>query len=122
MFLNGMYTDGYTCRVLFCRRNIVPSSVTTDVSLELSDFTTEEVDKHFRPCAVDPGRKDAYHGDTDIRRLSSAEYYNMGGAVTRNKMEQDRKKGLGIEEIESNIPTPKTASSEKYTSYMNYIL
>ena len=99
--------------------------MTTDVSLELSDFTTKEVDKHFRPCAVDPGRNDAfvsYRGDTDIRRLSSAEYYNMGGTITRNKMEQDRKKRLGIEEIESNIPTPKTASSEKYTSYMNYIL
>ncbi|KAL7325713.1 hypothetical protein PS15p_208164 [Mucor circinelloides] len=87
MFLNGLYTDGYTCRVLFARR-VLPSSPEDNIRLELDDFSSEEVNKHFRPCTVDPGRRDpfvSYHGGTDIRRLSSIEYYNMGGSVTRMK-------------------------------------
>ncbi|ORE07140.1 hypothetical protein BCV72DRAFT_304877 [Rhizopus microsporus var. microsporus] len=58
-------------------------------------------------------RKDAfvsYHGGTDVRRLSSAEYYGMGGTVKRQKLQQGRKKSLGIERIETNMPSPKTAS------------
>ncbi|PHZ13490.1 uncharacterized protein RHIMIDRAFT_120768 [Rhizopus microsporus ATCC 52813] len=124
MFLNGMYTDDYTCSVLFCRK-VLLSSVAYGVSLELSDFTTDEVDKYFRPCTVDPGRKDAfvsYHGGTDIRRLSSAEYYSMSGTVNRQKAQQGRKQSLGIESIETNIPSPKTASTQRYMLYITYIL
>ncbi|CEI95643.1 hypothetical protein RMCBS344292_09823 [Rhizopus microsporus] len=96
MFLSGMYTDGYTCRVLFCRK-VLPLPAANDVSLEPSSFTTDEVDKYFRPCTVDPGRKDAfvsYHGGTDVRRLFSAEYYNMDGTIKRQKVQQGRKKKL----------------------------
>ncbi|KAG2214440.1 hypothetical protein INT47_000996 [Mucor saturninus] len=55
--------------------------------LDLNDPLSEEVNKYFRPCTVDPGRWDpyvSYHGGTDIRRLSAIEYYNMG-TVTRMK-------------------------------------
>ncbi|ORE07898.1 hypothetical protein BCV72DRAFT_204608 [Rhizopus microsporus var. microsporus] len=124
MFLNGMYTDDYTCSVLFCRK-VLLSSVADGVSLELSDFTTDEVDKYFRPCTVDPGRKDtfvSYHGGTDIRRLSSAEYYSMSGTVNRQKAQQGRKQNLGIESIKTNIPSPKTASTQRYMLYITYIL
>ncbi|PHZ10582.1 uncharacterized protein RHIMIDRAFT_298642 [Rhizopus microsporus ATCC 52813] len=96
MLLNGMYTDGYTCRLLFCRK-VLPASAADDVSLELNDFTTDEIEEYFRPCTVGPGRKDAfvsYHGGTDVRRLSSAEYYGMGGAIKRQKVQQERKKKL----------------------------
>ncbi|PHZ13402.1 uncharacterized protein RHIMIDRAFT_305406 [Rhizopus microsporus ATCC 52813] len=124
MFLNGMYTDDYTCSVLFCRK-VLLSSVADGVSLELSDFTTDEVDTYFRPCTVGPGRKDAfvsYHGGTDIRRLSSAEYYSMSGTVSRQKVQQGRKQNLGIESIKTNIPSPKTASTQRYMLYITYIL
>lgn len=83
MLLNGMYTDGYTCRFFFCRKVQATSSV-NDVSLELDDFTSEEVGKYFRACTVDPNRKAlfvSYHGNNDIRRLSSVEYYDMSGNV-----------------------------------------
>ncbi|GAA5812996.1 hypothetical protein MFLAVUS_006462 [Mucor flavus] len=123
-FLNGLYTDGYTCRVLFCRK-LLPSLAEHRVSLELDDFTTEEVEQYFRPCAVDLGRIDAfvsYHGGNDIRRLSSSEYYNMHGTVTRQKSEQDRKGRSGLEAIETNIPSPKTLSIEKYSSYITYMI
>ncbi|PHZ17608.1 uncharacterized protein RHIMIDRAFT_243655 [Rhizopus microsporus ATCC 52813] len=83
MFFKGMYTDGYTCRMLFCRKAL-PALAADDASLELSDFTTDEVDKHFRSCTVGPGRKDAfvsYHEGTDVHRLPSAAYYGMDGTV-----------------------------------------
>ncbi|CEG78583.1 hypothetical protein RMATCC62417_13166 [Rhizopus microsporus] len=124
LFLNGIYTDGYTCRMLFCGK-VLPASAADDVSLELSDFTTDEVDKYFRSCTVDPGRKDAfvsYHGGTDVRRLSSAAYYGMGGTVKRQKLQQGRKKSLGIERIETDMPSPKTASIQQYMLYLTYIL
>ncbi|CAO0803072.1 unnamed protein product [Mucor circinelloides] len=85
----------------------------------------EEVNKHFRPCTVDPGRRDpfvSYHGGTDIRRLSSIEYYNMGGSVTRMKKQQKYKQELGIEKIETDIPSPKTASVEQFVLYVAYML
>lgn len=124
MFLNGLYTDGYTCRVLFARR-VLPSSPEDNIRLELDDFSSEEVNKHFRPCTVDPGRRDpfvSYHGGTDIRRLSSIEYYNMGGSVTRMKKQQKYKQELGIEKIETDIPSPKTASVEQFVLYVAYML
>ncbi|KAG2200602.1 hypothetical protein INT47_007346 [Mucor saturninus] len=101
MFLNGMYTD------------------------ELDDFNTEELKTYFRPCTVDPGRKDvfvSYHGDNDVRRLSSKEYCNMGGVTQRHKQEQELKKSLGIDQIETNIPSPKTTSHDAYILYITYIL
>ncbi|KAG1140190.1 hypothetical protein G6F37_009310 [Rhizopus arrhizus] len=70
-----------------------------NTSLELNDFTAKEVEQYFRPCSIDPGRIDAfvsYHGGNDIRRLSSFEYYNMHGTVTRQKSEQGLKKRSGL--------------------------
>lgn len=124
MFLNSMYTDGYTCRLSFCKE-IHAASPVNQTSLELRDFTSEEVDRYFRPCTVDPNRKDvfvSYHGNTDIRRLSSAEYNDMSGNVNRQKMEQGRKKRSNVEQIETQIPSPKTASIEHYATHMTYML
>lgn len=97
MFLNDLYTDGYTCRILFCRK-VLPSLAEHNASLELNDFTAEEVEQYFRPCSIDPRRIDAfvsYYGGNDIRHLSS-EYYNMHGIVTRQKSEQGLKKRSGL--------------------------
>ncbi|GAA5810960.1 hypothetical protein MFLAVUS_004388 [Mucor flavus] len=116
MVPNGLYTDGYTHRVLFARK-VLPSPPEDNICLELNDLSSEEANKHFRPCTVDPGRRDpfvSYHGGTDIRRLSSIEYYNMGGSVTRMKEQQKHKHRLGIEKIETDIPSPKTASIEQF--------
>lgn len=124
MFLNSIYTDGYTCRVSFCKR-IHEASPMNQISLELDDFTHEEVDRYFRPCTVDPNRKDAYvsyHGNKDIRRLSSAEYYDMSGNINRQKMEQERKKRSGVLQIETQIPSPKTASINCYMIHITYLL
>ncbi|KAI8077386.1 uncharacterized protein B0P05DRAFT_130077 [Gilbertella persicaria] len=124
MFLNSIYTDGYTCRVSFCRK-VHSISPNDKVSLKVDDFTSEEVDRYFRPCTVDPNRSDvfiSYHGKNDLRRLSTADYYNMNGTVNRQKLEQDRKKRLDIEQIETHFHSPKTAKLQYYTEYVMYAL
>ncbi|KAI7900004.1 uncharacterized protein BX663DRAFT_440268 [Cokeromyces recurvatus] len=124
MFLNSMYTDGYTCRVSFCRK-VHPISPNDKVFLEVDDFTSEEVDLYFRPCTVDPNRSDvfvSYHDENDLRRLSTAEYYNMNRTVNRRKLEQDRKRRSNIEQIETHLPSPKTTNVQQYTEYIIYTL
>ncbi|GAA5811153.1 hypothetical protein MFLAVUS_004583 [Mucor flavus] len=110
-------------RVLFARKAL-PSPPEDNICLELNDLSREEVNKHFRLCTVDPRRQDpfvSYHGGTDIRRLSSIEYYNIGGSVTRMKEQQKYKHRLGIEKIETDIPSPKTASMEQFVLYITYM-
>ncbi|KAI8092428.1 uncharacterized protein B0P05DRAFT_577272 [Gilbertella persicaria] len=88
-------------------------------------INSEEVDRYFRPCTVDPNRSDvfvSYHGKNDLRRLSTADYYNMNGTVNRQKLEQDRKKRSDIEQIETHFPSPKTAKLQYYTKYVMYVL
>lgn len=124
MFLNSFYTAGYTCRVSFCRKKI-QSSPLDKVTLKLSDFNSEEVDQFFRPCTVDPNRIDiftSYHGKNDLRRLSTSEYYNMNGVVNRQRLEQERKKANRIEQIETNVPSPKTTSDTNYKDHIIYML
>ena len=84
---------------MISQKKIHATSPVNQTALELHDFTSEEVDRYFRPCTVDPNRKDvfvSYHGNTDIRRLSLAEYYNLSGNINRQKMEEERKKRLII--------------------------
>ncbi|KAI7890129.1 uncharacterized protein EV154DRAFT_482430 [Mucor mucedo] len=67
MFLNSFYTDGYTCRVSFCRKE-KPVSSLENVTLTLNSFNSEEFKQFFRPCTVNMNRKDAftlYHGEND---------------------------------------------------------
>ncbi|GAA5813666.1 hypothetical protein MFLAVUS_007152 [Mucor flavus] len=72
IFLNSVYTDGYTRRISFTRR--VPKVLDEDkVNLEMADFNTDEVETFFRPCFLDPGRKNAYvayFGDEQVRSLT----------------------------------------------------
>ncbi|KAG1639716.1 hypothetical protein G6F44_007556 [Rhizopus delemar] len=120
MFLNSFYTDGYTCRVSFCRKRYINSHL-DKVTLTLNDFNSERVEQLFRTCTVDPNRKDvftSYHGANDIRRLSSSEYHNMNGVVNRQKLEQERKKRDNIEHIETRIPSPKTTNAENYKKHI----
>ena len=126
IFLNSMYTDGYTCRISFCKKKTIhATSPVNQTALELYDFTSEEVDRYFRPCTVDPNRKDvfvSYHGNTDIRRLSSAEHYDMSENVNRQKMEEEHKKRSIVKQIEIQIPSPKTTSIDHYTMHITYML
>ncbi|KAI8330334.1 hypothetical protein BC941DRAFT_475669 [Chlamydoabsidia padenii] len=104
--MNSVYTDGHTCRVLFARKVVI--NPLDAVELTLDDFTEEEVDQTFRMCTVDPGSKDAfvsYHGGNQVRKLTTAEYYHMSGALNRMKKEDARKIKHCIKQLETNVPT-----------------
>ncbi|KAI8991921.1 hypothetical protein BDF20DRAFT_76332 [Mycotypha africana] len=122
MFINCIYTYGYTCRIAFARKTT--SSIIGNVQLSIYDFTEEEINNHLRPCAVDPGRKDAfvsYHGGTDVRKCSTQEYYQAMGYKGRMKIEEELKQQQGIKTIESLIPSVKTTSASRYRDHIQYM-
>ncbi|KAI7893257.1 uncharacterized protein EV154DRAFT_583715 [Mucor mucedo] len=107
-----------------------PFSFTQRSFFECFDFrklkiNSEEVKQYFRPCTVDPNRKDVftlYHDENDVRRLSSSECYNMNGVINCQKQELERKKSNNIEYIETRIPSPKTTGAENYKRHITYML
>ncbi|KAI7871384.1 uncharacterized protein EV154DRAFT_580329 [Mucor mucedo] len=107
-----------------------PFSFTQRPFFECFDFrklkiNSEEIKQNFKPCTVDPNRKDvftSYHGENDVRRLSSSEYDNMNGVINRQKQELERKKGNNIEYIETRIPSPKTTGTDHYKRHITYML
>lgn len=119
MFLNGLYTDGYTCRVLFAR-NVPRQGPESSIKLELSDFNEGEIGDCFRTCFLDPGRKSAYtayYGNNEVRSLSTTQYYSLFGAPGRSKQEDSLKIEQGIKLLETNIPSPRTAAIANYNIY-----
>ncbi|GAA5809176.1 hypothetical protein MFLAVUS_002581 [Mucor flavus] len=124
MFLNGLYTDGYTCRVLFAR-NVPRQGPESSIKLELSDFNEGEIGDRFRTCFLDPGRKSAYtayYGNNEVRSLSATQYYSLSGAPGRSKQEDSLKIEQGIKLLETNIPSPRTAAIANYNNYLTYML
>ncbi|CEG80615.1 hypothetical protein RMATCC62417_14920 [Rhizopus microsporus] len=113
MFLNSIYSDGYTCQIMFARQRVADPF--NNVKLQITDFSSDEIADHFRPCAVDPGRRGAFtsfHGNDDIRRLTTKEYYHASGSDRRMMLEGNRKRQAGIKEIENNIPTAKVTNDQ----------
>ncbi|GAA5816891.1 hypothetical protein MFLAVUS_010426 [Mucor flavus] len=124
MFLNGLYTDGYTCRVLFAR-NVPRQGPECSIKLKLSDFNEGEIGDCFRTCFLDPGRKStytAYYENNEVRSLSTTQYYSLFGAPGRSKQEDSLKIEQRIKLLETNIPSPKTAAIANYNSYLTYML
>ncbi|KAI8977457.1 hypothetical protein BDF20DRAFT_836256 [Mycotypha africana] len=80
---------------------------------ELADFTNNEIDQFFRPVTVDPGRRDVYvpyYSGQQFHKLSTKECYHISGSPGRSKLEDQRKQRVGVKELETNIPTTKTAN------------
>ncbi|KAI9257815.1 hypothetical protein EDC94DRAFT_661121 [Helicostylum pulchrum] len=89
-------------------------------NLDLDAFSQGEIDKYFRPCTIDPGRNHvftSFHGNNEIRRMFTKEYYSYGGTLQCLKFQQEMKRRAGINIIESNIPTTKTTSLVKYREH-----
>jgi hypothetical protein len=57
MFANRIVTDGSSVSFVFSRK---AKPLDQGVELELTDFTLQEVNAIFNPCAVDPGRTNAF--------------------------------------------------------------
>ncbi|KAI8973184.1 hypothetical protein BDF20DRAFT_837151 [Mycotypha africana] len=92
--------------------------------LKSADFTENEMDQFFRPVTVDAGRRDvyiSYHGDQRLRKLSTKEYYHISGFPGRSKLEDQRKQRDGVKELETNIPTTKTADIMAYRNHVGYM-
>ncbi|KAI7908321.1 uncharacterized protein BX663DRAFT_493798 [Cokeromyces recurvatus] len=124
MFLNSIYTDGYTCRISSARR--VPEVLDEDkVNLEMADFNTNEVEEFFRTCFLDSGCKNAYivyYGDEQVRSLTVNEYYHFSGSINRAREQNALKIGQGIKDLETRIPTTKTSSVDSYINHIVYVL
>ncbi|KAI8073790.1 hypothetical protein BDF21DRAFT_475198, partial [Thamnidium elegans] len=124
MFLNSIYTDGYTCRISFARS--VPETLEEDkVNLEIADFNADEIENFFRPCFLDPGRKNAYvayYGNEQVRSLTVNEYYCSSGSVNRARKQDTFKIEQGIKDLETQIPTTKTSSVDSYINHLTYVL
>lgn len=124
MFLNSIYTDGYTCRISFARN--VPEKLDQDrVNLEISDFNEDKVNNFFRPCFLDPGRKNAYvayYGDEQVRSLTANEYYYSSGSINRARNEDALKIQQGIKDLETSFPTSKTSSIALYMNHFLYVV
>ncbi|KAG2228747.1 hypothetical protein INT48_009348 [Thamnidium elegans] len=123
-FLNSIYTDEYTCRISFARN--VPETLEEDkVNLEIADFNADEIENFFRPCFLDPGRKNAYaiyYGNEQVRSLTINEYYCSSGSVNRARKQNTFKTEQGIKVLETQIPTTKTSSVDSYINYLTYVL
>ncbi|KAL1934459.1 hypothetical protein VTP01DRAFT_6641 [Rhizomucor pusillus] len=85
------------------------------MELVLSDFK-EEIENYFMPCGLNPGRRNIFQAaygaqntEHEIRRSSTREYYQWTGSPKRNENLKKARKRNGIEEIESNFPSAKTA-------------
>ena len=120
MFRNLVLTDGYTCVVNFSR-----ARRPADVDLELQDFNAEEIGRHFRPCAIDPGRTDAFtaeYPDGQSRSLGTHEYYSMTGSLARSRQLNIRKREHNVQETETNIPTPKVTTLAAFNVHVAYVL
>jgi hypothetical protein len=121
-------TDGYAINFLFARRKASDNEV-QKMQLELQDFTASEIHEYFQPVAVDPGRNQIFtacygsgQNNHQVRRMSSLEYYSMIGSSQRNKILQREKTQSGFAKVETDRPTPKTASEERYSLYIRDIL
>lgn len=124
MFTNQITTNGYQTSFHFAR-----SKKERAIELELDDFSINEISSYYRPCALDPGRRDVFNASYgcgsevhEVRKCSTAEYYGMTGSKRRNQMLSKEKRRLGIEYIESNFPTGKTSNAEMFLHYVSYYL
>jgi len=125
IFANKIHTDGSSVVFIFSRK---AKPAIKKVELELSDFTPAEVNELFQPCAVDPGRTNAYtvaygYGTEShmVLRYTTKEYYRSLQTTAEQRF-QGKKEETGVAELEKSMPTPKTSDKAKYLEYVTYVL
>ncbi|ORE03286.1 hypothetical protein BCV72DRAFT_315711, partial [Rhizopus microsporus var. microsporus] len=60
------------------------------ITLNVGDFSQEEINQYFRPCTLDPGCRNAfvaYYGNNEVWTLSTTEYYSGSGSPNRSRKE-----------------------------------
>ncbi|KAI8053183.1 uncharacterized protein B0P05DRAFT_575543 [Gilbertella persicaria] len=124
LFGNLIRSDGFSVDFVFNKRTITEKRLTkqiNQVDLILDGFEQHEVDSHYLPIAVDPGRKrflTVFAGSSgninDFRQCSIKEYYHLTGSTKFSAEQERKKKACGIKTIETNIPTNKTANESLF--------
>ncbi|KAI8984088.1 hypothetical protein BDF20DRAFT_971280 [Mycotypha africana] len=129
LFRNIVRSDGFTVDFLFSKKGKAKKEKTIENHrLTLEDFDLAEIEAGYRPCFIDPGRKDFFTAaiglDVEkhqVQSCSTKEYYHMTGS-TRYSAKIEKKKAGRIKGIESDMPTAKTGSNAQYRCYAAYIL
>ncbi|KAI9478562.1 MAG: hypothetical protein EXX96DRAFT_450598, partial [Benjaminiella poitrasii] len=113
-----IHTDGYGISFIFVRKK---KTFEARAVLDIQDFETTEVNKHFIPITVDPGKNQIFTAvigsDTkshQIRTCSKEE--------RRNKYLKALKERKSIKPIEAAIPSPKVSNKANYVVYATYML
>ncbi|KAI8982385.1 hypothetical protein BDF20DRAFT_866649 [Mycotypha africana] len=122
LFRNIVRSDGFTADFLFGKKGKAKEEKTIENHrLTLEDFDLAEIEAVYRPCFIDPGRKDVFTvaiGLDDekhqVRRCSTKD--------TTYSARLEKKKAGKLKGIESDIPTAKTGSNARYRCYATYIL
>ncbi|KAI8094995.1 uncharacterized protein B0P05DRAFT_502906 [Gilbertella persicaria] len=132
LFGNLIRSDGFSVDFVFNKRTIREKRLTkqiNQVDLILDGFEQHEVDSHYLPIAVDPGRKrvfTVFAGSTgninNFRQCSIKEYYHLTGSTKFSAEQEKKKKACGVKTIETNIPTNKAANESLYMEYAIYML
>ncbi|KAI8054877.1 hypothetical protein BDF21DRAFT_349820, partial [Thamnidium elegans] len=97
--------------------------------LTLKTFDWTEVEENFLPCTIDPDRKHIFtasighdSNEHQVRRCSDLERRCYTGSRRRENYVDKLKITKNIKDIESNIPTAKTANHEIYKVHLTYLL
>ncbi|KAG0166211.1 hypothetical protein DFQ29_001079, partial [Apophysomyces sp. BC1021] len=104
IFTNQIASDGFAIDFQFARKSKKKEMVTVDTELLPSNFTVEEINDYFKPCAVDPGRSQV---------PNTGVVYIHGVATTTKKLEAEKKES-GIDNTEAKLETRKTQNIEAY--------
>ncbi|GAA5816846.1 hypothetical protein MFLAVUS_010380 [Mucor flavus] len=87
---------------------------------ELEDFSSDEVEEHFIPCAVDSERRQVFTAsiahspeDIEVRRCSRKERACYTGADRRAAYVELLKIRQNVKVIEANLPTAKTVNYQR---------
>ncbi|SAL96236.1 hypothetical protein, partial, partial [Absidia glauca] len=120
IFNNLVSTDGHTVNVSLVR----PTAGPPLPDLELEDFTPELVNNHFRLWGIDPGMTHIFtatDGSSQYLKYSSAEWRAKSG-FTRRLTAQRQRMTTQITDIQSRLPTTKTASVSTYATAVTSIM
>ncbi|SAM07907.1 hypothetical protein [Absidia glauca] len=112
IFNNLVSTDGYAVDVSLIR----PTAGPPLPDLKLEDFTPELVNNHFRLWGIDPGMTQistADDGSSRYLKYSKAEWRAKSG-ITRRLTAQRQRMTTQITDIQSQLPTTKTASVQQH--------
>ncbi|CEI87983.1 hypothetical protein RMCBS344292_02388 [Rhizopus microsporus] len=134
-FANLIRSDGFAADVVLYKsisnnEDITEQSSdsTFDIQL-LSDVLRPGDVDNFSLCGLDPGRQHAFttsynegENSHQIKRVSTAEYYNYTGSIRHQRKEQIRMEKEGMKNVLLNIPSTKATSLTQYHMYMTYIM